>query len=258
MPPTGPAAPGSGSFAARRTSDQSRGPHRDADAALVGDLERALVAGIGVADDAHAGIGGQDALQARGGLGRSVGDDHHAGVERVADADAAAVVEADPGGAGGGVDEGVEDRPVGDRVRAVAHRLGLAVRADATEPASRWSRPMTIGALISPDATSSLMRGAGLRPLAVAEPADARRQPLDRHLLGGQAQPALEPGVVGEELGQRGVDARDVGGVAGQRRHPERSPALAEERPDEGGHEAGEVERVLHAGLLARARMLLP
>ena len=58
------------------------------------------------------------------------------------------------------------------------------------------------------------MASAGPGAIAVAEPADPRRQPLDRHLLGGQAQPALEALVVGKELGQRAVDARDVGGVA--------------------------------------------
>ena len=35
---------------------------------------------------------------------------------------------------------------------ASVSRLG-----DATEPVSRWSRPITIGALISPDATSSFI-----------------------------------------------------------------------------------------------------
>ncbi len=40
----------------------------------------------------------------------------------------------------------------------------------------------------------------------------------------------------------------DVGGVAGQGRPAERAPALAEQRPDVGGHEAGEGERPLVAG----------
>ena len=48
---------------------------------------------------------------------------------RAADADAAAVVDRHPGGAGRDVDHRVEQRPVGDGVGAVEHRLGLAVRA---------------------------------------------------------------------------------------------------------------------------------
>ena len=43
------------------------------------------------------GIAGQHALEACRGLGRAVGDDDHAGVQAVADADAAAVVDAHPG-----------------------------------------------------------------------------------------------------------------------------------------------------------------
>ncbi len=91
------------------------------------DLDRPLVAGVDVADDAHAGIGGQDPLELPGGQLRAVGHDDHPGVLAVADPGAAAVVDADPGGPRGRVDQGVQERPVGDRVGAVAHRLGLAV-----------------------------------------------------------------------------------------------------------------------------------
>ena len=46
---------------------------------------------------------------------------------REAHADAAAVMQRHPGGARGGVEQRVEQRPVGDRVGAVLHRFGLAV-----------------------------------------------------------------------------------------------------------------------------------
>ena len=92
-------------------------------------VDRQLVAGIGMAHDARRGIVGQDALQpARRRLG-AVGDDDHAGVLRITDPDAAAIVDRNPGRTGGAVEKGVQQRPVGNRVRAVAHRLGLAVRA---------------------------------------------------------------------------------------------------------------------------------
>ena len=102
--------------------------HREPDAALPGHLERPLVAGVGVAQDARARVGRQDALQL---VRREVGavrHDDHAGMLGVADPDAAAVVDAHPGRPGGGVDQGVEERPVRDRIRPVAHRLRLAVR----------------------------------------------------------------------------------------------------------------------------------
>ena len=130
-----------------------RRQHRYLDAALACNLSRASVAGIDVAGHAHAGVGGQHPFQAHSRFRRAVGDDHLAGVQAVADADAAAVVEADPGRAAGRVDERIEDGPVADGVGAVrmpsVSRLGLA-----TEPLSRWSRPITIGALTFPSATS--------------------------------------------------------------------------------------------------------
>ena len=107
--------------------DQSSFEHRDADAALPGNLDCSLVAGVGVADDAHARVGREHAFELLSGEIRAVRDDDHAGVLRVADARAAAVVDRHPGRAGGGVDQRVEQRPVGDGVGAVAHAFGLAV-----------------------------------------------------------------------------------------------------------------------------------
>ena len=82
-----------------------------------------------MADDAHAGVDGQDPFQAFGRFRRAVGDNDLPGVQAVADAHAAAVVEADPGRAAGGVDQRVEDGPVGDGVGAVFHAFGFAVGA---------------------------------------------------------------------------------------------------------------------------------
>ena len=64
----------------------------------------------------------------------------------------------------------------------------------------------------------------------------------------------MEARVIGEELRERAVGPRDVGRVAGKRRQAERSLALAEQRADVVGHEAGDVEGVLDAGLAARGR----
>ena len=61
------------------------------------------------------------------GLARAVGDDHHAGVERVADADAAAVMHGHPRRARRRVEQRIQHGPVGDRVAAVAHAFRLAV-----------------------------------------------------------------------------------------------------------------------------------
>ena len=121
------------------------------------------------------------------------------GVDRVADADAAAVVDAHPRRAGGDVQERVEDRPVGDRVGAVAHRLGLAVRrgdrARVEVVAADHDRRLDVAL---PD--ELVDREPGARAVAVAEPADPRGQPLEGDALGRELEPALEGGVVREQL----------------------------------------------------------
>ncbi len=92
--------------------------------------------------------------------------------------------------------------------------------------------------------------GASLRALAVPEPADPRRQALERHARLRHPDPALERGVVGKEVEDRAVGPEDVLGVAGERRPAERALALAEERPDELRHEPREVEGVRDARVL--------
>jgi len=77
------------------------------------------VARVGVADDAEAGVGCKDAGEALAGFVGAVGDDYHAGMQAVADADAAAVMKAHPVRAGGRVEQRVENRPVGDCIASV-------------------------------------------------------------------------------------------------------------------------------------------
>ena len=94
---------------------------------LLGAVDGDVVAGIGVAHDAGRRVVPQHALEAPGRLRRAVGDDDHAGMLREAHADAAAMVQRHPGRARRGVEQRVEQRPVGHGVGAVPHRLGLAV-----------------------------------------------------------------------------------------------------------------------------------
>ena len=156
------------------------------------------VAGVGVAHDADARVGGQDALQALGHHVGAVGDDDHAGVDRVADAHAAAVVEAHPAGAGRGVEQRVEDRPVGDRVAAVLHAPRSRGSGSRPSPESRWSRPITIGALTLPVRTSSLKIEAGLARARRTRASRCGGQALELHLLAGHLDPAGDHLVVRE------------------------------------------------------------
>ena len=86
--------------------------------------------------------------------------------------------------------------------------------------------------------------------LAVAQPADAGGQALEGDPLAGQGDPAVEGLVVGELLEHGPVGGGDVGGVAGQGHPAERPLALAEQRADVGGQEAGVVEGPVEAAEL--------
>ena len=123
--------------------------HRNLDLFLPGEGDGRVVSRVGVAGDAEPRIGGQDALEAPGGGGPAVGDDDHPGMDRIADPHSPAMVDRDPGRPGGRVQEGVQNRPVGDGVGS-SFIPSVSRFGEATEPASRWSRPMTIGAFIFP------------------------------------------------------------------------------------------------------------
>src|SRR5262249_56980017 len=108
----------------------------------------------------------------------AVSDAYLTGVDRPADSDAAAMVDRHPRCARGGIDEGVQQRPVGDGVRTVGHVLGLPVRggdraAIKMVPAEHHPR----ADLAPPDHLVEAQ--ACLVPLAVPEPADSRGQALE-------------------------------------------------------------------------------
>ena len=215
--------------------------HVDAVAARRVDCFR--VARIGVTDDPESGIAGEHALQLLVGFARAVGDDDHACVQRVADADAAAMMNRNPGGAGRGVEQRVQHRPVGNRVAAVAHAFGLAVgrrhRPGVEMVAADDDRRLHArrgGRGRSSPGRSARGRRSRARRCAPADPGRRRaRAPAE------SSGRALRPR---EHLERELVGRVDVGRIARQRRPAERALALAEERPDVLGHEAGDLERV--------------
>src|SRR5688500_19018442 len=78
----------------------------------------------------------------------------------------------------------------------------------------------------------------------VAEPEDARRQPLKLHPLAGQPNPAAQRLVMAEHLERRAVGHGDVLGVARERRPSEWALALTEERTNVLRDKPGNLERV--------------
>src|SRR5712692_5203141 len=220
--------------------------HGNSDAGLAGELDGLGVAGVGVARDPDAGVVGQHALDARGHLFAAVGDGHLPGVLRVADAYAAAVVDGDPGGAAGGVQQGVQQGPVGDGVGAIEHLFGFAVRRSHRAAVQMVAADDNRRLQLAPG-HQLVERQAEFRPLAVAQPANARRETLEAHALLRQADPAVEDRVVREELQHQFVGAIDVRRLTRERHPAERPAALAEKRPDVRWHEAGKIVGVLDA-----------
>src|SRR5206468_12170037 len=85
---------------------------------------------------------------------------------------------------------------------------------------------------------------AELSALAVAEPAHARGQSLERHALAREAYPPRESSVLGKELEHELVGAPDVGFISGERDPAERTASLGEERADVRRHESRIAERI--------------
>ena len=116
----------------------------------------------------------------------AIGDHHHAGMLRVSDSHAAAVVDRNPGRAGRGIHQRIQQRPIGDGVGAVAHGFGFAI----------GRRHRSGIQMIAPDhdgrfnfsAAHVVVHGeAELGALAVAQPADARGQALELDAVAGEA-----------------------------------------------------------------------
>ena len=105
----------------------SRSQHRKIHPAFPGGLDRDLVACIRVTHDSGPRIGGEHSCQAAISHLRTIGDCDHAGMDRVSDPDAATMMEGDPTRATRGIEHGVKQRPIRDRVAPVPHGLGFPV-----------------------------------------------------------------------------------------------------------------------------------
>src|SRR5690606_25887806 len=109
-------------------TESSRLAHGNAKPVLRGDLLGTLVARVDVSDHTHTRVVGEHSFELLGRERCPVRDRDLSSVDGAADADASAVVDGDPGRPARRVDQGVEQRPVGDGVGTVPHALGLPVR----------------------------------------------------------------------------------------------------------------------------------
>ncbi len=165
----------------------------------------------------------------------------------ITDADAAAVVDADDVRARRAVQQGVQDRPVGDRVGAVAHRLRLAVRlgdapgVEVVAGDDDRRRDFALG-----DEFVDAEREAS----AFGQPILGRVSHQSPGVLTGQG-PWIGRGRSGdggrllrEQLLDRVVCPVDVRGVARERGPAERTFALTEQRADVRGTNPGKSNTV--------------
>ena len=216
----------------------------EADAERLAGARGLLVARVGMARDAEAGVAVEHRLQPLGCERRAVRDRRLPGAHHAADVG----VHRDEVRAGGAGEQRVQHRPVGDGVAAVVHLLGLAERARhrtgiEVVARERYRR----GDLPARDRLVYREREAAA--LAVAEPADARGQSLELHVPARELQPAHEAVLRREELRGDGLGGLDVARVAGHRYPAERADAAAEERPDEQRDEGIQRQRLGVAGV---------
>ena len=199
-----------------------------------------------MAHDAQAGVAVEHALELERGELRAVGDAGLAGALGAV----AVAVDGDQVGAVGAGEQGVEDRPVGDRLGAVLHLLALAERvgdrAGVQMVAGEGDR--TLQAAVG-DRLVDLQRQQA--PLAVAEPADAGGQAGEVNVLARHLDPVVDRVVGREGLQDDVVDRRDVLGVARDGEPAERPEAFAEQGPDEHRHERADLQHLVQAEVVA-------
>ncbi len=196
--------------------------------------------------NAHTAVRRKHAFEAFACIVGAVGDHDHARVQTIADAYAAAVMERNPVRTRGCIEKRIEDRPIRDRIAAVLHRFGFAVRR---------SNAACIEMIAAYNYRCAQFAGSHhfvksqpcFRAIAVTEPANACGQTLERNAFARKRNPAAEMHVFREEFEQLLIAARNIRGIAGERSKPERAAAFAKQRTDKRRHETGEIERARNA-----------
>jgi len=103
--------------------------HGEVEVIFAGAVDRDFVAGIGMSHDAGGWIVEEYPFDSRVGFSCSIAADHDTGMLRVAHADTAPMMKADPSRSAGRIKQRIQQRPVADRIRAVEHRFGFTVGA---------------------------------------------------------------------------------------------------------------------------------
>ena len=176
----------------------------------------------------------------------AVAADHHPRVLRKAHADPAPVMDRHPGRPRCAVQQGVQKRPVRDRIRSVLHRLGLPVRRRDRPGIEMIASDDDRGLQLSA-AHHLVEREAEPVPLPEPHPADPGRQPLEADPLPRHVEPVVQVRIVRNQRLHLLVGPVDVFRIAGQRAPAERPDAATEEGADARRDEPREGEGVAEA-----------
>src|SRR5690625_5075477 len=142
----------------------------------------------------------------------------------------------------------MEDRPVSDRITPILHRLGLTERRCDRAGIEMVSTDRE-GCAHLTARYEIVERDPEPRPLALAEPADPGREPLEGNPLLRHRDPAPEVLILGEEFEDEFIGPVDILRITREGDPPEGALTLRKEGSDIGRNEAGEGEGILEAGI---------
>ncbi len=162
----------------------------------------------------------------------------------MSDAHPAAIADRNPARPLSGVEQGAQDRPVGDRIAAIEQPLGLARRR-------RHRRGIHVVATERDGADLArahelVDRQRNRVALPESQPADARRQSLRPHSPAGQRDPPRQRRRA-NDVDHRVLGPPQVLGVAGEVDPAKRADAPRQDRAHVRGHEPRYLHRLGHA-----------
>ena len=178
-----------------------------------------------MAQDTDTRVAGEHALEAARAVGRSISNRNLSCVQRVADSNAATVVDGDPACPSGGVEERIQDWPIGNGVAAIRHGFRFPIwRCDRS--AIEMIATDDDGSLQPPVRNHPVHFESEARAFAVTEPANARGETLKLDVLRASAIQRVIFGL-SENRRQTLVGGGNIGGVSGKRHPAERAAAFA-------------------------------
>src|SRR5258707_1185043 len=135
----------------------------------------------------------------------------------------------DPASSARGIQQGIQDRPIRDRIGSVLHCLSLAegrrYRSRIEVVPSDRNRRVEIAF-----SHQVVTRYSHFGTITLSEPANPRRQPLKLKLLLRQPEPATQRLILGKKAQSKIIGFSNIFRIAGQRDPPKRAFPLTKQR----------------------------